>query len=228
VLRVERVYHRDGATWPFTSVGRPPQEDTSFGELIHELTGPLIPTVIPGVRAVHAVDAAGVHPLLLAIGSERYVPYAGRRRPQEILTQANAILGQGQMSLAKYLLIVSGEDDPELDIHDVPAVFRHLLERVDWSNDLHFQTRTTIDTLDYTGHGLNQGRRSSSPRPDRRGGTCRRRCPPGCSFPRASPSRVSPCRGCWSSGGRGSGRKTGRCGRSAPDSPPKARSTPSR
>ena len=76
VLRVERVYHRDGAIWPFTSVGRPPQEDTSFGELIHELTGPIIPSVIPGVHAVHAVDAAGVHPLLLAIASERYVPDA--------------------------------------------------------------------------------------------------------------------------------------------------------
>ncbi|HMB04351.1 MAG TPA: UbiD family decarboxylase, partial [Isosphaeraceae bacterium] len=94
VLRVERVYHRPGAIWPFTTVGRPPQEDTSFGALIHELTGPLIPTVIPGVHAVHAVDAAGVHPLLLAIASERYVPYAEVRRPQELLTSANAILGQ--------------------------------------------------------------------------------------------------------------------------------------
>lgn len=62
-LKVERVLHRDGAIWPFTSVGRPPQEDTTFGAFIHELTGPLIPTVIPGVKAVHAVDAAGVHPL---------------------------------------------------------------------------------------------------------------------------------------------------------------------
>jgi len=157
VLRVERVYHRPGAIWPFTSVGRPPQEDTSFGELIHELTGPLIPTVLPGVRAVHAVDAAGVHPLLLAIASERYVPYAEVRRPQEILTSANAILGQGQMSLAKYLLIVANEDDPSLAIHDVPRFLHHWLERVDWENDLHFQTRTTIDTLDYSGHGLNQG-----------------------------------------------------------------------
>ena len=61
---------------------------------------------------MHAVDAAGVHPLLLAIGSERYMPYAQRRRPQELLTQANALLGQGQMSLAKYLLIVAGDDDP--------------------------------------------------------------------------------------------------------------------
>ncbi len=157
VLNVDRVFHRPGAIWPFTVVGRPPQEDTSFGEIIHELTGPAIPAVLPGVKAVHAVDAAGVHPLLLAIGSERYVPYAAERRPQELLTLANAILGQGQLSLAKYLLIVAHEDAPSLDIHDVPAFLRHLLERVDWSRDLHFQTRTTIDTLDYTGTGLNEG-----------------------------------------------------------------------
>ena len=157
VLKVERVYHRPGAIWPFTSVGRPPQEDTSFGQLIHELTGPLVPTVLPGVHAVHAVDAAGVHPLLLAIGSERYVPYASVRRPQELLTSANAILGQGQMSLAKYLWIVAKEDDPGLDIHDIPAFLRHALERVDWENDLHFHTRTTMDTLDYSGDGLNRG-----------------------------------------------------------------------
>ncbi len=157
VLQVERVYYRHGAVWPFTVVGRPPQEDTVFGDFIHELTGPIIPTVVHGVRAVHAVDAAGVHPLLLAIGSERYVPYAQRRRPQELLTCAHALLGQGQLSLAKYLLIVAGEDDPELDIHDVPAFFRHLLERIDWETDLHFQTCTTIDTLDYSGTGLNEG-----------------------------------------------------------------------
>src|SRR5207248_9801191 len=86
VLNVERVHHRADAVWPFTVVGRPPQEDTSFGAIIHELTGPVIPTVVPGVHAVHAVDAAGVHPLLLAVGSERYVPYAQTRKPQELLT----------------------------------------------------------------------------------------------------------------------------------------------
>ena len=157
VLRVEKVFHRDGAIWPFTVVGRPPQEDTSFGAIIHEITGPIIPTVIAGVKAVHAVDAAGVHPLLLAIGSERYVPYAATRKPQELLTCANAILGQGQLSLAKYLCIVAGEDDPQLDIHNIPQFLRHLLERVDWRTDLHFQTQTTIDTLDYSGHGFNAG-----------------------------------------------------------------------
>ena len=156
-MQVGKVYHRDGAIWPFTVVGRPPQEDTTFGQLIHELTGPIIPTVLPGVKAVHAVDAAGVHPLLLVIGSERYTPYRKTERPQELLTQANAILGQGQMSLAKYLMIVNSMDNPALDIHHIDAFLIHLLQRIDWSRDLHFQTRTTIDTLDYSGDGLNQG-----------------------------------------------------------------------
>lgn len=157
VMKVDWVYHRTGAIWPFTVVGRPPQEDTVFGQLIHELTGPIIPTVIHGVRAVHAVDAAGVHPLLLAIGSERYTPYAIPSRPQELLTQANAILGQGQLSLAKYLLVVNQADDPSLDIHHIERFMMHLLSRVDWRRDLHFQTCTTIDTLDYSGEGLNEG-----------------------------------------------------------------------
>ena len=159
VLEVDTVYHRDDAVWPFTVVGRPPQEDTTFGKLIHEITAPMVPVELPGVKAIHAVDAAGVHPLLLAIGSERYVPYgpADERAPQELLTNANAILGFGQASLAKYLWIVAQEDDPNLDIEDIESFFRHVLERVDFRRDLHFHTATTIDTLDYSGTGLNSG-----------------------------------------------------------------------
>ncbi|HLU46918.1 MAG TPA: UbiD family decarboxylase, partial [Planctomycetota bacterium] len=127
-LRVEKVWHRRDAIWPFTVVGRPPQEDTSFGKLIHEITAPVVPKEIPGVHALHAVDAAGVHPLLLAIGSERYVPW-GERIPQELLTIANAILGFGQCSLAKYLLIAAREDDANLDVEDVGRFIEHVLER---------------------------------------------------------------------------------------------------
>lgn len=157
VLKIDRVCHRAGAVWPMTVVGRPPQEDTTFGQLIHELTGPIIPTVLPGVHGVHAVDAAGVHPLLLAIGSERYTPYQRSDRPQELLTQACAILGQGQLSLAKYLFIVNRGDNPQLDIRDVGQFLQHFLSRANWQCDLHFHTRTTIDTLDYSGDGLNRG-----------------------------------------------------------------------
>ena len=155
-LNVEHVYHRKDAVWPFTVVGRPPQEDTIFGTLIHEITKPVVPTSIPGVAAIHAVDAAGVHPLLLAVGREQYVPYAPRE-PRQILTVANAILGFSQTSLAKYLFITALDDCPDLDVHDIQAYFTHVLERVDWRRDLHFQTQTTIDTLDYSGTGLNRG-----------------------------------------------------------------------
>ncbi|MBN2217937.1 MAG: UbiD family decarboxylase [Pirellulales bacterium] len=156
VLRVDRVYHREGAIWPFTVVGRPPQEDSIFAELIHEISAPAIAETIPGVRAVHAVEAAGVHPLLLALGSERYLPQEPRR-PRELLTQANAILGRGQLSLAKYVWIAAAEDDPTLDVRRVDAFLTHVLARIDWRRDVHFQTQTTIDTLDYSGHGLCAG-----------------------------------------------------------------------
>ncbi|MEQ1747373.1 MAG: UbiD family decarboxylase [Saprospiraceae bacterium] len=156
VMRVHRVFHRKNPLWHFTVVGRPPQEDSSFGWLIHELVAPLAPQEFPGLKELHAVDAAGVHPLLLAVAHERYMPFR-ERVPEEILTVANRILGSGQTSLAKFLFIAASDDDPNLDTHDIPRFFHHLLERVDWSRDLHFQTRTTIDTLDYSGSGWNAG-----------------------------------------------------------------------
>jgi 4-hydroxy-3-polyprenylbenzoate decarboxylase len=157
VMRVEEVLHREDAIWPFTTVGRPPQEDTMFGAFIHELTAELVPQVFGGVHEVHAVDAAGVHPLLLAVGSERYVPYAGERQPQELITNGLSLLGTTQTSLSKYVIIAAREDEPTLSCHHVPEFFRHVLERLDLSRDLHFITRTTMDTLDYSGISLNQG-----------------------------------------------------------------------
>jgi 4-hydroxy-3-polyprenylbenzoate decarboxylase len=157
LMKVHNVYHRKDAIWSFTVVGRPPQEDTSFGALIHEITGSALPSEIPGLHAVNAVDAAGVHPLLFAIGSERYTPYLKERRPQEILTIANHILGKNQLSLAKYLFIAAKEDNPALNINNIVAFLIHVLERIDLTRDLHFYTRTTIDTLDYSGSGLNSG-----------------------------------------------------------------------
>jgi 4-hydroxy-3-polyprenylbenzoate decarboxylase len=155
-MDIEKVYAKPDAIWPFTVVGRPPQEDSSFGALIHQITGNLIQQELPGVKAVHAVDVAGVHPLMFAIAHERYVPYR-ERVPMGILTAANSILGYGQCSLAKYLLIAAFEDVPDLDIHNESTFLQHILERVDWKRDLHFQTSTTIDTLDYTGTSLNSG-----------------------------------------------------------------------
>ena len=122
----------------------------------HQLVKKLTASEFPGLQQVHAVDAAGVHPLLLAVGSERYMPFR-ERQPEEILTIANRLLGSGQTSLAKYLIIAADGDDASLNCHNIPEFFAHVLCRVDWRRDLHFQTKTTIDTLDYSGEGWNAG-----------------------------------------------------------------------
>ena len=159
VMKVHKVFARKEAIWAFTVVGRPPQEDTSFGQLIHSITGSAISNEIPGLKEVHAVDAAGVHPLLLAIGSERYTPYLNNTRPAEILTIANHILGTGQLSLAKFLWITApdSKSTTTLNTHNELEFFKYILERMDFSRDLHFYTNTTIDTLDYSGENLNSG-----------------------------------------------------------------------
>jgi 4-hydroxy-3-polyprenylbenzoate decarboxylase len=156
VMKVHKVYARKNAIWAFTVVGRPPQEDTSFGQLIHSMTGSAVSNEIPGLKEVHAVDAAGVHPLLLAIGSERYTPYLQNKKPAEILTIANHILGTGQLSLAKFVFITA-DDTNQISTHQVPAYLKFLLERIDLASDIHFYTKTTMDTLDYSGENLNAG-----------------------------------------------------------------------
>lgn len=156
-IQVHKVYHRKDAIWPFTVVGRPPQEDTSFGAMVHWISGGAVASELPGVQDLHAVDASGVHPLLFVEGSERYTPYQKLDKPQELLTQANAVLGFGQCSLAKYLMIGTKQDQEDLDVHNIPHFLNHILERADWSRDLHFQTKTTMDTLDYSGTGINTG-----------------------------------------------------------------------
>ncbi len=155
LMKVHKVFARKDAIWPFTVVGRPPQEDTSFGNLIHEIAGDALQVEIPGLKEVNAVDAAGVHPLLLAIGSERYTPYAPTKRPAELLTIANHILGTGQLSLAKFLFITAS--DNALSTHHIEEYLQYIFERIDWTRDIHFHTNTTIDTLDYSGTGLNTG-----------------------------------------------------------------------
>ena len=155
-MKVHKVYARKNAIWPFTVVGRPPQEDTSFGQLIHKITGKAIQQEIPGLKEVNAVDAAGVHPLLLAIGSERYTPYTPTKQPAEILTIANHVLGTGQLSLAKFLFITA-DDSNTISTNNIENYFSYFLQRINLKRDIHFYTNTSIDTLDYSGTSLNSG-----------------------------------------------------------------------
>lgn len=157
VLSVKNIYHKQDAVWPFTVVGRPPQEDSVFGKIVHELTGWALQKEIYGLKDLYAVDEAGVHPLLLATGSERYTPYLNNPEPSEILTIAHHIMGTGQLSLLKYLFITAEYDEKVPPCHDVQKFFQYILERIDLKRDIHFYTNTSLDTLDYSSGKLNKG-----------------------------------------------------------------------
>jgi len=155
-MKIHKVLAKPEGIWPFTVVGRPPQEDTIFGHLIHDITHDALMKELPGVSSVYAVDAAGVHPLLLALGSERYTPYLDDARPSELITQSLRILGTGQLSLAKFLFIMEKFDGAPHPF-ETQKYFKEFLLRVDEQHSLHFLTNTSIDTLDYSGGELNRG-----------------------------------------------------------------------
>ena len=145
VFQVERMYHRADAIFPATVVGRPPQEDHYIGEYLQELFAPLFPLVMNGVVAVWAYDEAGMHPLAAAVVRERY--------RKEAFMAALRILGEGQLSLTKFLLVT----DARLPLRDFRPLLVHILERADFSSDLFVFSHVSQDSLDYSSRTLNEG-----------------------------------------------------------------------
>lgn len=145
VFQVEKIYHRKNAIFPATVVGRPRQEDHWIGEYLQELFAPLYPLVMNGVRAVWAYDDAGVHPLAGAVVQERY--------PREAFVAAMRILGEGQLSLTKFLLLT----DAPLPLREFRPLLTHVLERADFATDLFVFSPVPQDTLDYTSGRMNEG-----------------------------------------------------------------------
>jgi 4-hydroxybenzoate decarboxylase subunit C len=145
VFRADRIYHRKDAIFPATIVGRPRQEDHYIGEYLQELFSPVYPLVMNGVRDVWAYDDAGVHPLAAAVVKERY--------PREAFMAAMRILGEGQLSLTKFLLIT----DSPMPLQKFRALLTHILERADFASDLYVFSAVAQDTLDYTSGKMNQG-----------------------------------------------------------------------
>jgi 4-hydroxybenzoate decarboxylase subunit C len=145
VYRVDRIYHREKAIYPATIVGRPRQEDHYIGEYLQELFSPIYPLVMNGVRAVWAYDDAGVHPLAAAIVRERY--------PREAFMAGMRILGEGQLSLTKFLMIT----DESMPLQEFRALLIHILERADFETDLFVFSPVSQDTLDYTSGKMNLG-----------------------------------------------------------------------
>jgi len=145
VFEVDTVFHRRDAIYPATVVGKPRQEDFFIGDYLQQLLSPLFPLVMPGVRDLWTYGETGFHSLCAAVVQERY----GR----EALVSAFRILGEGQLSLTKFLLLT---DTPQ-DLHDFPRLLEHVLARFNPETDLFILSNVSMDTLDYTSGKVNEG-----------------------------------------------------------------------
>lgn len=145
VVQVQKLFHRKDAIWPATVVGRPPQEDHWIAEYLQDLLSPMFPVVMPAVKGVWAYEESGVHSLAAAVVKERY--------QGEAFTGALRILGEGQLSLTKVLLVT----DQNVDLKDFRNTFISVLERMNPITDLHIFSNISQDTLDYTGPEVNKG-----------------------------------------------------------------------
>lgn len=145
VFHASHLYHRKDAIYPATVVGRPRQEDYFIGDFLQDLLSPLFPLVMKGIRQLKTFGETGFHCLAAAKVADRY--------PREAFAAGLRILGEGQLSLTKFLIVTDGE----LDIADFPLLWNHVLERIRWDRDLFVFANVSQDTLDYTGPSVNKG-----------------------------------------------------------------------
>lgn len=145
LFRAQHLYARKNAIFPATVVGKPRQEDFYIGDFLQEMLSPLFPLVMPAVKDLWSYGETGFHSLAAACVHERY--------KREAMTSAFRILGEGQLSLTKFLLLV----DKKLDLKDFKGTLKYILERCDFRTDLYVFSNLSMDTLDYTGPKLNEG-----------------------------------------------------------------------
>jgi UbiD family decarboxylase len=145
VFEVEAIAHRRDAIYPATVVGKPRQEDFYIGDLLQELLAPLFPLVMPAVESLWSYGETGYHSLAAAVVKQRYA--------REAMASAFRILGEGQLSLTKFLLLT----DRPVDLRDFPATLECVLARTRTETDLYVFDGLSMDTLDYTGPRVNEG-----------------------------------------------------------------------
>ena len=145
VFQVNRISHRADAIFPATVVGKPRQEDFFIGDLLQELLSPLFPLVMPAVEQLWSYGETGYHSLSAAVVKQRY--------KREALASAFRILGEGQLSLTKFLLLT----DRAVDLRNFRATLEHVLARTNPEADLYVFSNLSMDTLDYTGPTVNEG-----------------------------------------------------------------------
>jgi len=145
VFRCKALAHRKGAVFTATVVGKPKQEDFYLGDYLQELLSPIFPLTMPAVVDLWSYGETGYHSLAGAVVKQRY--------KREAMASAFRILGEGQLSLTKFLLVT----DKRIDLKNFPKTLEHILARTDFRSDLFIFSNLSMDTLDYTGPKINEG-----------------------------------------------------------------------
>ncbi|MFC1745794.1 UbiD family decarboxylase [Candidatus Riflebacteria bacterium] len=146
IFQAKVMYRRKKPIFPAMVVGKPRQEDYYLGNYLQELLSPIFPLVMPGIISLWSYGETGFHSLSAAIVKERY--------EREALVSGFRILGEGQLSLSKFLLLTT---ERSINLKNFKEVLTHVLERFDPENDLYILPDLSMDTLDYCGPRINRG-----------------------------------------------------------------------
>jgi 3-polyprenyl-4-hydroxybenzoate decarboxylase len=145
VFEIRTVTRRKNAIYPATVVGKPPQEDRYIGDATQQILSPLIRLMHREIKGMWAYYEAGFHNLLVVSVESRY--------KKEPIKTALSILGEGQLSLSKCIILVG----PDVNPRDPSAVLQAIRRNFRPEEDFHLIARTSADTLDFTGPAQDRG-----------------------------------------------------------------------
>jgi len=145
VFHVRAITHRRGAIFQASVVGKPPQEDKFMGEAVQEFFLGAIKVIHPEIADLWAYFEAGFHNLLAVSVENRFA--------KEAKKTALGLLGTGQLSLTKVIILV----DEDVNPRDRAAVFEAVARNFDPAEDLMLLPGVPLDTLDFTSYTMNLG-----------------------------------------------------------------------
>jgi 4-hydroxy-3-polyprenylbenzoate decarboxylase len=145
VFHLKRITRRRNAIYPATVVGKPPQEDAYIGNATQEIMTPLIRLIHPEVADLWAYYETGFHALTVVSVKVRY--------RKEAVKTALSLLGTGQLTLCKVIVMVDAEVDPK----DFDAVLAAAGRNFEPERDFVLIPGAPIDTLDFSSFRMHLG-----------------------------------------------------------------------
>jgi UbiD family decarboxylase len=145
VFHVKHVTHRHNPIFQASVVGKPPQEDKFMGEAVQDMFTGVLKVIHPEIVDLWAYFEAGFHNLLVVAVENRYA--------KEGMKTALGLMGTGQLSLTKAIVLVDADVNPR----DRRQVFEAIARHFDPAEDFLLIPGVPLDTLDFTSGRMNLG-----------------------------------------------------------------------